>query len=94
MHHPLAASVPLLLCAALTLVSTVRAQEKPAAKDTAYVLPGISVTTARHAASPLALPFAITRVDAREWKGHPGVRARGCDLEGAGGPGPVAVRHQ
>ena len=40
-----------LFASASLIAARVSAQEKPAAKDTAYVLPGISVTTARHAAS-------------------------------------------
>jgi iron complex outermembrane receptor protein len=43
-----------------------------------FVLPGLSGHLDRHAASPLTLPFAITRVDATEWQG-----ARGYGLEGA-----------
>lgn len=47
-------------------------------KDTVFVLPGLSVTSTRHAASPLSLPFAVTRIEAREWQG-----SRGFGLEGA-----------
>jgi len=75
MTHHIAARV---LFAVALIASRVSAQEKPAAKDTAYVLPGISVTTARHAASPLVLPFAISRISARDWSG-----TRGFGLEEA-----------
>lgn len=76
--HRAAPRAPIALLAALVLVRGAGAQDKPASRDSAYVLPGISVTTARHAASPLALPFAITRVNARAWLG-----ARGFGLEDA-----------
>jgi iron complex outermembrane receptor protein len=53
-------------------------QPAPGKRDSAYVLPGVSVTAARHAASPLAVPFALTRIDARDWRG-----TRGYGLEDA-----------
>ncbi|HSE52208.1 MAG TPA: Plug domain-containing protein, partial [Gemmatimonadales bacterium] len=57
----------------------VSAQEKPVPpKDTVFVLPGLSVTSTRHAASPLTLPFALSRIEARDWQG-----SRGYGLEGA-----------
>jgi iron complex outermembrane receptor protein len=75
----LGAPVGLSALALSALVSLVSAQQPPPPKtDSAFVLPGISVTSARHAASPLLLPFAITRVNAREWQG-----ARGFGLEDA-----------
>lgn len=42
----------------------VRAQTEPAQapRDTAFRLPSVSVTASRHAASPLAVPFAFTRI--------------------------------
>lgn len=78
MRGNLAAGVPLALWVSLMLVGETEAQDKPAVQDSAYVLPGLSVTTARHAASPMALPLALTRINARDWQG-----SRGFGLEDA-----------
>ena len=63
----------------LALAESAAAQDKPdPKKDTVFVLPGLSVTSTRHAVSPLKLPFAVSRIEAREWQG-----SRGYGLEGA-----------
>jgi len=79
MFRPCGARALLPIIALFAGAQVASAQDKPEPKkDTVFVLPGLSVTSTRHAASPLALPFAITRVEAREWQG-----SRGYGLEGA-----------
>ena len=79
MFRPSRAWALLPMLALLVGAEAVTAQDKPdPKKDTVFVLPGLSVTSTRHAASPLTLPFAVTRVEAREWQG-----SRGYGLEGA-----------
>ena len=79
MHRSSGTRPLLTLATLLTAAQSLSAQEKPdPKKDTVFVLPGLSVTSTRHAASPLTLPFALTRIEAREWQG-----TRGFGLEGA-----------
>jgi len=85
LRHAGATALVLLVAA----VSWSAAQEpKPAPPpDTAYVLPGISVTAGRHPAAPLAVPFALTRLPALEWRGS---RGYGLDAALAKVPGVLA----
>jgi iron complex outermembrane receptor protein len=71
------------------LAQTTLAQQPapPAKKDTAYVLPGISVEAGRHAASPLVVPLALTRLTTRDLRG---VRGYGLDAALAKVPGVLA----
>lgn len=59
----------------LTLLSTgVLAQTPaPAAKDTAYKLPSISVSAARHGDVPLAVPLAFTRLSIDKLRSNRGI---------------------
>jgi iron complex outermembrane receptor protein len=79
MHRSSGTHALLTLATLFAAAPALSAQEKPdPKKDTVFVLPGLSVTSTRHAASPLTLPFALTRVEARQWQG-----TRGFGLEGA-----------
>ncbi len=78
------AGATVLVLVATTTSYGVSQEPKP---DTAYVLPGISVTAGRHAASPLAVPFAFTRLTAGDWRG---ARGYGLDAALAKVPGVLA----
>jgi iron complex outermembrane receptor protein len=73
-NHPIRTSAVVLGVILAPMVSGAAQEPPPPPKrDSAYVLPGISVTTARHAASPLAVPFALTRIplaDLRATRGY------------------------
>jgi iron complex outermembrane recepter protein len=58
---------------AFSVPGVAQAPKPVAPGDTIYVLPGISVTAGRHAVSPLAVPFAFTRLTARNWLGTKGI---------------------
>lgn len=86
LHHTLPAFVSVVL--GLVALAPLAAQEPaPARKDTAYVLPGISVTSARHGAIPSRVPFALSRIERSGWQG---LRSFGLDEALSRVPGVLA----